>query len=357
MRKLSLLVLSIVGLLALSSCDKGDLGPVMSSAPGSPSFTAPEAGSSYVLTESAAADTVMTMEWTVPDYGFAAAVNYNVQLGVPGDNFANPIKLGTVNKPQFSITVGDLNNRLLANGFAPNQESSAEFRVVASVSDSLDPMISEPLSLAFTPYEVVVNYPEIYVPGNYQAASGYTSDWSPDVAPALTSLKSDDKYEGYVYMANGSNEFKFTEDRTWDYAWGDVDGDGTLDQQDNNNITLADAGYYKINVDMSTLTYTTLNTTWGLIGSATPNGWDSDQNMTYDPDAKVWTITLDLTAGTDADKIKFRANDGWDLNYGDTGADGYLDAGGDDITVPEAGNYTVTLDLSGPRYTYTLTKN
>lgn len=356
MRKLSLLFLSIVGLLALSSCDKGEMGPVMSTSPGAPSITSPDAGSSYVLTESAAADTAMTVEWTVPDYGFTAAVTYDVQMGVAGDNFASPIDLGNVNQPKYSITVGDLNNRLLANGFAPDQETLAQFRVVASVSDSLDPMISEPISLAFTPYEVIINYPEIYVPGNYQAASGYTSDWSPDVAPALTSLKSDDKYEGYVYMANGSNLFKFTPDRNWDADWGDTGADGTLDAG-GDNITLADAGYYKINVDLNTLTYTTLNTTWGLIGSATPNGWDSDQNMTYDPDAKVWTITLDLTAGDGANEIKFRANDAWDLNYGDTGADGYLDAGGDNIIVPEAGNYTVTLDLSGPRYTYTLTKN
>jgi len=353
MRKLSLLFLSIVGLLALSSCDKGSLGPVMSTSPGAPSFTSPDAGSSYVLTESAAADTLMKMEWSEPDYGFAAAVTYDIQMGLPGDNFASPIDLGTVNKTMFAITVGDMNNKLLANGFAPDQQASAEFRVVASVSDSVDAQVSDPLSLAFTPYEVVINYPEIYVAGNFQAASGYTSDWSPADGPALYSIQSDDKYEGYVYMANGSNEFKFTPERNWDADWGDTGGDGTLDAG-GDNITLADAGYYKMNVDLNTMTYTTLNTTWGLIGSATPDGWDADQNMTYDPDAKVWTITLDLTA----DEIKFRANDGWDLAYGDVNGDGYLDQeDNNNISVPEAGNYTVTLDLSGPRYTYSLTKN
>ena len=76
--------------------------------------------------------------------------------------------------------------------------------------------------------------------------------------------------------------------------------------------------------------------------------------MTYDAASKTWTLTVDLTA----EEIKFRANDGWDWNYGDTGADGSLENGGDNIPVPAAGNYTVVLDLSNPRaYTYTLTLN
>ena len=74
----------------------------------------------------------------------------------------------------------------------------------------------------------------------------------------------------------------------------------------------------------------------------------------YNKQTQTFSITIDLTA----EEIKFRANDGWDWNYGDTGADGELDNGGDNIVVPEAGNYTVVLDLSNPRaYTYTLTLN
>jgi hypothetical protein len=46
----------------------------------------------------------------------------------------------------------------------------------------------------------------------------------------------------------------------------------------------------------------------------------------------------------------------WDLNFGDTGANGSLEFNGDNIKVP-SGNYTITLDLSSPRnYKYTLTK-
>jgi hypothetical protein len=56
--------------------------------------------------------------------------------------------------------------------------------------------------------------------------------------------------------------------------------------------------------------------------------------------------------------MKFRANNGWDINYGDKGADGMLDFNSDNIKIPSAGNYTITLDFSSPRnYKYSLTKN
>jgi hypothetical protein len=43
------------------------------------------------------------------------------------------------------------------------------------------------------------------------------------------------------------------------------------------------------------------------------------------------------------------------LNLGDNDADGNLQFGGANISVPEDGNYTITLDLSNPRaYTHTL---
>jgi starch-binding outer membrane protein SusE/F len=100
------------------------------------------------------------------------------------------------------------------------------------------------------------------------------------------------------------------------------------------------------------LTYSlTKITRWGVIGDATADGWNSDQAMTYDLESNKWTATLTLTAG----KIKFRANSGWDINYGDDGPDGKLNAGGADIPV-EAGTYTITLDLVGPVYKYKLVK-
>ncbi|WP_319230464.1 RagB/SusD family nutrient uptake outer membrane protein [Draconibacterium orientale] len=195
------------------------------------------------------------------------------------------------------------------------------------------------------------DYPVIYVPGGYQVAAGYSeSDWSPDVAPTLASVNSDDNYEGYVYFAE-AGEFKFTAGPNWDLNWGDDGGDGSL-EPNGQNLSVDEAGYYKINVNTVDGTYSIMKTDWGIIGSATAGGWDSDQNMEFDADSKTWVAEIDLAAG----EIKFRANDGWDLNYGDDGADGILEGGAANIAIAEGGSYKITMKLGTPDYTYTVEK-
>ena len=75
--------------------------------------------------------------------------------------------------------------------------------------------------------------------------------------------------------------------------------------------------------------------------------------MSYDAVSGTLKITVDLVAGL----IKFRANDGWDVNLGDDGGNRILEYGGADIAVAEAGNYTVELILNQANYSYKLTKN
>jgi len=97
-------------------------------------------------------------------------------------------------------------------------------------------------------------YPEIYVPGGYQAASGYTNDWSPADAPALISENSNDVYTGLVYFASPGSEFKFTPIRDW--AQGDYGGsNGTL-TNGGDNLVAQNSGVYEITVDLNTMTYT-----------------------------------------------------------------------------------------------------
>jgi CubicO group peptidase (beta-lactamase class C family) len=93
---------------------------------------------------------------------------------------------------------------------------------------------------------------------------------------------------------------------------------------------------------------------WAIIGSATPNNWGSDQPMTYDETNKTWKITLDLKAG----EFKFRANNNWNINLGNTKGDGVLKRNGNNLKVDAKGNYTVSLMLNvDGNYTYKLIKN
>ena len=64
---------------------------------------------------------------------------------------------------------------------------------------------------------------------------------------------------------------------------------------------------------IKSLTYKhTLISTLGVIGSATPSGWDADTDMTYNEEDGSWNLTTNLTDG----EIKIRANNDWDINWG-----------------------------------------
>lgn len=90
---------------------------------------------------------------------------------------------------------------------------------------------------------------------------------------------------------------------------------------------------------------------WGIIGDATITGWGSDTNLDYDLATKKYSITMDMVVG----KFKFRLDDAWTLNYGDDGNNLSLEAGGADIPITVAGNYTIVVDFSAK--TYTIKKN
>ena len=225
-------------------------------------------------------------------------------------------------------------------------------RTTKSLVELFYPNLKDGLWHSGTPPKNTKSYPLLYCPGSYQG-------WHPDnTFTVLASVKSDNNFEGYLYFQNGAVEMKFSTTNTWDgNDYGDTasSGNSGVLVHPGNNIKIADAGYYKVNVDMTAKTYTFLKTTWGVIGDATPGGWTTDTPMAYDTASKTWKVTLDLVGGTG---LKFRANGGWDLNYGDDGQKlGLLKPGGDNITIPEDGSYNVTMKLGYPDYTYIIARN
>jgi hypothetical protein len=89
---------------------------------------------------------------------------------------------------------------------------------------------------------------------------------------------------------------------------------------------------------------------WGIIGSATPTGWDSDTNLNYDLATKTYSITMNMIPGA----YKFRLDDGWGTNYGSSSSTGgALVLGGADIPITIAGSYKITVDFNAKKYTVT----
>lgn len=186
----------------------------------------------------------------------------------------------------------------------------------------------------------------IYTPGNHQG-------WAPATAPALHSPAFDGVYTGFSYL---DGDFKFTKLRDWSaeynynsfttYEGGATEGSG-------GNIKMETAGFYMITADVPAAKLTVAPTVWGIVGSATPGGWDADTVMEYNTTDESWSITTDLIEG----EFKFRANNDWGINLGGDIAN--LSAGGDNIAIT-AGNYTIKLYITrslGNAMYATITKN
>ena len=147
-------------------------------------------------------------------------------------------------------------------------------------------------------------------------------------------------FTGFMYL--NQNGFKFCTQPEWKGTNYGADFNTAGDAA---NITMTEpAGYYKVDVDLSAKTYTLIPiTTIGIIGSASPNGWDSDVDMTYVPynaetkELGYWE-KKDITLASG--EIKFRANDDWAINWG--GDVNALTQGGGNISV-DAGTYDIKL--------------
>ena len=178
-----------------------------------------------------------------------------------------------------------------------------------------------------------LNFEEyIYIPGNHQG-------WSPATAPRLYGANFDGYYSGFSCLDGG---FKFTKGPDWafgEYNWGSFTSHPEgFTGEGGGDITCTVKDFYFIEANVAEGTLKATPTTWGIIGDATANGWDSDQDMTWNAEKHCWCATITLTDGT----IKFRANDGWDINFG--GNPDNLSAGGDNIPVT-AGTYDIDLYL------------
>jgi len=89
---------------------------------------------------------------------------------------------------------------------------------------------------------------------------------------------------------------------------------------------------------------------WGLVGSATVNGWDGPDMSMYESGADQFGVYANLVAG----EIKFRENSSWDppnVNLGDNDTDGTLEPGGANIPIPSDGLYYITLNTATNTYT------
>ena len=422
-----------------------------------PEITSPDNTFSIVLSDVDPEALAATITWDDPEIGANSTetVKYDVQIATAGTDFATINSLGTTESTlTLDTNHSSLNELVLAMGGTPNEVANYDIRIKATVETGSGDLIrtSEFITIAITPYETVLP-PILYVVGAGAVDAGWSwdspvelrlqgkvysgnikltpnnggnfrfftvkDDWSSGqnytyydvrgytfdndltdandgdnnflftgtegeyslvidtenetitLGPPITSVFQISTWgivgSGYnnwgafadapFYTTNQSNvfaayvalkdgEIKFRENNDWANNFGDTGADGTLDAGgDNISVT---AGYYKIVLNFNTNTYTIEEFSWGVVGSAW-NNWGSggpDAKFHYDYTTDTFKLGVKLQAG----EMKFRKNNAWTENLGDTGADGTLEAGGDNI-VTTAGYYAITLDLNNNTYT------
>ncbi|WP_316823386.1 SusE domain-containing protein [Pedobacter gandavensis] len=305
----------------------------------SPAGTLTANTASLNLSLAAAANTAVTLTFPAPVVtGTVVPVVTTIQMDVKGKNFANPKEV-VVATNSYAPTVAAMNAILLGLGLKAELPAELEVRLKSAPAANAI-TYSNVLTLTAVPY-LATSW--VYAPGAYQG-------WSPATADSLASPESDGKYSGIISFPAAQLEFKITPRKNWDLAYGVIDA--ALSSAGNaGNLAAPKAGLQRVTVDLNTKTFSIVDADqWSMTGSATPLGWGSDIDMKFINDGKgTWKVTANLLAG----EMKFRKNHAYDANYGGSG--GGLVFNGGNITVSEAGNYTVTFDI--PNLKYTLVKN
>ena len=290
---------------------------------------APTSSFNLVLDGAKLNDLATTFVWNDASNSSAdKTVSYTIEAAKSGTNFAAPVALGTPTTSLFKdVTVGSLDAVSKTLGLPSLVESAIDVRVKSSAG------ISNVFTLKVTPYQ-----PNWGIIGN-----ATPKGW--DASTDMTYNAAAGSYSISLGLTTG--ELKFRLDNSWNTNYGD-DGNNLSLELAGSNIPVS-AGNYTIVANFTTKTYTItrLTNAWGVIGDATPLGWDADTLMDYNPTTQKYSITVKMKAG----QFKFRLNRDWSNNYGDNGNNLSLDSGGDNIAVKNAGTYYITADFNGLNYT------
>lgn len=279
--------------------------------------------------------------WTAADYGVKTQINYAIEVS-SASHAEKVVVTSGINDTKATVPYEALNAIFLYDlELASGVAEDVQFVVSAKVGES-PKVYSAPVTVTVSATAAEKVYPKLFVVGSYNG-------WSHDSNQYLFDFTGEDKvYQGVIDFGadHASNEFKITAG-----AWGNDEHsmDGAHDPEsktiklvagggDNINVYQAKR-FYHLTFDRAlTLTADFSFDQIGVIGDF--NGWGGDVVMEFN--ASKQRFYADVEFAEDGG-FKFRADAGWDVNWGSTGS-GVLDSG-DNIPVT-AGNYRVYLNMN-----------
>jgi hypothetical protein len=387
MKKTLFFMIVLAGIVVFNSCKKDGYEPVLDKS-GSPVINSPADNSSFILLEAQEDEAFTAFSWNAADFSISAGRNwellnpstlseatYTLQLDTEADNFSSPVALTSTTATTFTMSVGEMNGKLLGMGLATGTAHNLVLRVMADLTNSsdMDNVYSEVVHFTVTPFEAQIFYPPIYLLGDATQPG-----W--DNANALPMFGFSETQFAIVASLSGEGKFlKFIKTLgAWAPQWG-TDATGTGEGGPlvyRPDETVADppaipapvaAGEYRIFADIQALTYTITKAseTLYLLGDGTTPGWDNANAL---PMTKLspGVFEISTTLGGSGKFFKFIETLGqWAPQYG-TDDFGTSDGGNlifrpteavpDPKAMPcpaTAGSYKITVNLASMTYTVT----
>lgn len=218
-----------------------------------------------------ASATAITFNWNPSFVGYTGAVTYTLQYDSAGKNFASPQEMAVgASVLTKSLTQAEVNTSALNEGVAGGTTGKIEYRIKA-VTALGAVAFSNAVAVTVNTYVPLLRF---YMPGSYQAATGNGTDWTPGNAPEfirdLRPAALNKLYYMYIYLPAGA-EFKITQGRSWDVNYG---GSGGNLSSGGANLSVPNAGVYRISIDVANMKYDIREGRMGFVGGATGAGWN-----------------------------------------------------------------------------------
>lgn len=368
MKKLSIILMAFVAFAGLNSCSSED-DVVFTAKPDPEGINFINSfNQTYILTPATAGNVAERFVWNTVDFDVPTNITYELQGSTDAD-FTSFDILGATGDNNLAVKVSQLMSLAKDAGLDADGETEAPnsgpiyFRVKAYAGEDggngLSEM-SEIKSLTVVMPEAAVDE-EVDLKELYFVGNATPDNWNNNAnnIPLFRDPENPDQF--YFTGKFVAGEFKLLETLgAWQPQWGLDAGTFTSSDilgGDPGAFPVSADGYYKLTVNTDEQTFTwepadgasaTTYSTVGIIGAATPGGWDADTDLTQSAfNPHIWFIN-DISLTTEA--FKFRANDAWDVNWGIASAalsDKANLGSGDNMTVEE-GTYDVWFnDLTG----------
>ena len=378
MKNISKLILASLALMMIfSACNKTDNLTKVDALPVYQLGVSPVLTSSVATVAPTIADTsnaVINFSWSNPKYSNdSATTKYILEIDSTGKNFNNKNSKTVFGVLSTTLTGRELNGILLNLGFRLGVSQSIDVRLISSYNNNNERYTSNMLKIMVTPFAdpailisanaaVTVTLANAALPSNTFSWSAAFKNYSGAVTYTLQYDSSGKNFTSLNEMPVGASLYSLslTQGQMNQTALNENVPGGNVGKIEYRikAVTALGAIAYSNVVSVTITTYVPILRVYlpGGYQASTGNGnnWDppTAPELIRDLRAgvfnKMYYIYIFLPANAE---FKITIGRSWDVNYGGSG--GVLSGGGANLTVPTAGFYRVSVNISTLQYNIT----